>query len=212
MSNRKEALASFHRTTILESANALFLEKGVEGSTMDEIAKQADYSKSTLYVYFKSKEDIFNYIIRDAMLRFEEDMTHLSQTQAGVSDFFLGVCANLVKMYDKHPMYFDGLTGRIDVSDDALVSDPILLEIYDAGERLNDIMLAKLRQGEDEKLLRPGQADMDTLFVLWASICGIIVTTSEKRHYVSYRMAASRESIMNHGFQLLLRSILLEKE
>lgn len=212
MSKRKEALASFHRTTILEAANALFLEKGVEGTTMDEIAKQADYSKSTLYVYFKSKEEIFNYIIRDAMLTFEEDMMHLSQTQVGVSDFFWGVCTNLVKMYDKHPMYFAGLTGGIDVSDDAFASDPILLEIYDAGERLNDIILAKLRQGEEEKLLRPGQADMDTLFVLWASICGIIVTTSEKRHYVSYRMAASRESIMNHGFQLLLRSILLEKE
>ena len=36
------------------------LEKGIALTTMDDISKEAGYSKSTVYVYFKSKDEIYN--------------------------------------------------------------------------------------------------------------------------------------------------------
>ncbi|MBD5462568.1 MAG: helix-turn-helix transcriptional regulator [Lachnospiraceae bacterium] len=36
---------------------------------MDDIAKTADYSKSTIYVYFKSKEEIYHQGIEEDYLR-----------------------------------------------------------------------------------------------------------------------------------------------
>ena len=54
---RKQALEKFHRDSIMDAAGELFGKKGIDGTTMDDIAKLADYSKSTIYVYFKSKED-----------------------------------------------------------------------------------------------------------------------------------------------------------
>lgn len=49
--NRKEQ--------ILKGALLVFKEKGIEKSTMDEIAKQSDFGKASLYYYFSSKEEIF---------------------------------------------------------------------------------------------------------------------------------------------------------
>ena len=43
----------------LKGALSVFKEKGLEKATMDEIAKQADFGKATLYYYFHSKEEIF---------------------------------------------------------------------------------------------------------------------------------------------------------
>ena len=57
---KREKLKEFHRSNILEVAKKLFLENGFIQTTMDDIAKVADYSKSTLYVYFKSKEEIMH--------------------------------------------------------------------------------------------------------------------------------------------------------
>jgi Transcriptional regulator len=57
---KREKLKEFHRSNILEVAKKLFLENGFIQTTMDDIAKMADYSKSTLYVYFKSKEEIMH--------------------------------------------------------------------------------------------------------------------------------------------------------
>ena len=64
MAQKKEnRLVRFNRQNILEAAERLFAEKGVRQTTMDDIAKAADYSKSTVYVYFKSKDEIYDWII-----------------------------------------------------------------------------------------------------------------------------------------------------
>lgn len=43
---------------ILETALSLFAEKGYKETTIDEIAKECNIAKGSVYVYFKSKEDI----------------------------------------------------------------------------------------------------------------------------------------------------------
>ena len=53
--SKKQALTEFHRGSILAAAERLFAEKGTEKTTMDDIAREAEYSKATLYVYFQSK-------------------------------------------------------------------------------------------------------------------------------------------------------------
>ena len=38
------------------------LKNGIENTSMDDIAKEAGYSKATLYVYFKNKDEIIGAI------------------------------------------------------------------------------------------------------------------------------------------------------
>ncbi|MCD8238012.1 MAG: TetR/AcrR family transcriptional regulator [Clostridiales bacterium] len=47
------------RTEILEAAKKRFKEKGFYGCSINDIAKTAGITKSLLYYYFKSKEDIY---------------------------------------------------------------------------------------------------------------------------------------------------------
>jgi AcrR family transcriptional regulator len=47
---------------ILEAARHLFFEKGYS-ATMDEIAKKAELGKGTLYLYFKSKDELYVSVI-----------------------------------------------------------------------------------------------------------------------------------------------------
>jgi AcrR family transcriptional regulator len=44
---------------ILNAAQKVFLAKGFEQTTIEDIAEQAELSKGTLYLYFKSKEDLY---------------------------------------------------------------------------------------------------------------------------------------------------------
>jgi len=47
------------RRQILEGARAVFLEKGFDAASMNDIARVAGVSKGTLYVYFEDKEHLF---------------------------------------------------------------------------------------------------------------------------------------------------------
>ncbi|NVJ97837.1 MAG: TetR/AcrR family transcriptional regulator [Alphaproteobacteria bacterium] len=44
---------------IIDAASMLFLEKGFDGTSMDEVAKRAGVSKQTVYSHFSSKEQLF---------------------------------------------------------------------------------------------------------------------------------------------------------
>jgi AcrR family transcriptional regulator len=65
---------------IKKSAASLFQKKGFEDTTMDGIAGRAEISKATIYLYFKSKEDLFYELV-------QEQMTNLSR--------------NLIEIYNK---------------------------------------------------------------------------------------------------------------
>ena len=51
------------RRQILEGARLVFRAKGFDGASMEMIARQANVSKGTLYVYFDSKEALFEALI-----------------------------------------------------------------------------------------------------------------------------------------------------
>jgi len=53
------------RKQILDGARAVFLNDGFDGASMNDIARVAGVSKGTLYVYFDSKEALFEALIRE---------------------------------------------------------------------------------------------------------------------------------------------------
>ncbi len=53
------------RQALLKAALDEFYEKGLTAARADDIAERAGLSKGTLYVYFKSKEDLFKALIEN---------------------------------------------------------------------------------------------------------------------------------------------------
>lgn len=63
LSDRKLKERKDRQDLILKGALQVFKSKGIEGSTMDEIALESGFGKATLYYYFKSKEEVFAAIL-----------------------------------------------------------------------------------------------------------------------------------------------------
>lgn len=74
MKNTKEA--------IFKSGVKIFSNKGYTAATMDDIATDAGVAKGTLYYYFKSKEEIFNFIISKGMQLIESQLHDAISTQS----------------------------------------------------------------------------------------------------------------------------------
>src|SRR5262252_6994677 len=56
-------IESAKRRQIVDGARRVFLAQGFDAASMGEIARTAGVSKGTLYVYFKSKEELFAAIV-----------------------------------------------------------------------------------------------------------------------------------------------------
>ncbi|OJJ19615.1 hypothetical protein BKI52_22680 [marine bacterium AO1-C] len=59
---------------ILKNAKELFRRYGLKKTTMEDIAKSSGKGKSTLYYYFKSKDEIFEAVAKQEMESFIKDL------------------------------------------------------------------------------------------------------------------------------------------
>ncbi len=60
IASRKERQKEELRTKILQTAKELFMEHGFEHTSIRNIAERIEYSPTTIYLYFKDKDDIFH--------------------------------------------------------------------------------------------------------------------------------------------------------
>lgn len=91
-----DKLACERRVQILEVALKLFAEKGVEGTTIKQIAERADISAGLLYHYFKGKSDLLKEVIDHRALKLPhlEEM-HDQPVEDVLPLFVRGICDDL---------------------------------------------------------------------------------------------------------------------
>ncbi len=70
------------RDQILDGAGVVFLEKGFDGASMNDICRAAGVSKGTLYVYFEDKLDLFQSLISRKRERFYRGLEEELNTDA----------------------------------------------------------------------------------------------------------------------------------
>lgn len=75
---------SAKRRQILEGARRVFLASGFDGASMGEIAKTAGVSKGTLYVYFESKEALFEALTLEEKAGLAEALFRLDEADPDV--------------------------------------------------------------------------------------------------------------------------------
>jgi len=62
------------RAYLLEAAAALFTRQGFEGTSVEQIAEEAGYTKGALYTHFESKEDLFVALLESTVRTQIEDL------------------------------------------------------------------------------------------------------------------------------------------
>ncbi len=62
------------RQKLLEVARELFAHKGLEATTMNDIASTSGRGRRTLYTYFRNKEEIYYAVIEEELERLSEKM------------------------------------------------------------------------------------------------------------------------------------------
>lgn len=204
---KKEKLIQFNKSCILETAELLFSKNGVRETTMDDIARASDYSKSTIYVYFKSKEEIYNHIIYAHMHDLYEAVNHCIKTSDSFEQCYFSICSRLVELYEEHPLYFEGMMGTISIDEKELSENEILQKIYETGESINHSMSLLFDKGICDHYLRQDLQVLPAVFTLWASLANTIIIAHQKETYISKRMKIDKGQFMQYGFQLLLLSI-----
>jgi len=93
--NKTDVVTDFRRAQVIDAARERFSKHGLAGTTMDGIAQAAGVAKGTVYLYYKSKEDIFRQILDEDLTYFyDETVPPISgpgDIEQKLRGYFLGV-------------------------------------------------------------------------------------------------------------------------
>ena len=83
---------------IAEAAFAAFAEKGYAATRVDDVAKRAGVSKGLMYLYYKTKEDLFKAVIKNVVVpRVDAITVEVSRSNLSAEDFIRGPLRTFLK-------------------------------------------------------------------------------------------------------------------
>jgi TetR/AcrR family transcriptional regulator len=134
------------RQAVLDQAIAQFAAVGLRGASVSSIARQAGLTPSAVYVYFPSKQALFEAAVDTDAAGMIADA--VPEILAGAFDGNFGrVFAQLLSSLPSHPLARRVLAGEEGTGAERLVQLPAEL-------RLHDGLTAALRRGQREGTVR----------------------------------------------------------
>ena len=204
---KKQMLIQFHRENILQAAKQLFETKGITVTTVDDIAKAAGISKSTMYVYFKKKEEMIDEILFEQITLLKNLLQKCVKKEKDPKACYFSICKKLVEFQKQYPVYFPLLLGEIEVTEKALREREALQKIYGVGEEINNTIANLLISGIKDGKIREEIQVIPTVWYLWSGISEIILFADNKQEYIRKRIGMKKQEYMDYAFALLFHSI-----
>jgi TetR/AcrR family transcriptional regulator len=88
---------------IAEAAREVFIEKGMDGARMQEIADKAGINKSLLHYYFRTKEKLFAFIFSKLIHRIGEKLGSLMEEGVSIENKVTGFVDLYIDILLKNP-------------------------------------------------------------------------------------------------------------
>ncbi len=170
---RRDEEKAARRQGILAAARAVYSEKGFFGTTIEDIASEARVSVGTIYLYYKSKEDLYVSLLTDVMATFTEELTRILQSRArpdrklrSAWNFFLSFRKEMPESYRVFFLFHDKRFPA------ALPPETLAALNDNAGA--NFALLARIvEEGMEAGIYRKGNP-REVVDVLWSTFMGLV--------------------------------------
>ena len=166
--HRQEREKQELRQAILAAAGELFLEQGYERFSLRKVAERVGYSPTTIYLYFRDKDDLLFTVVEEGFERFSQQLAAAAQSQEDAWERLIALGRAYVAFGLQNPVYYQLMFMQ---RADFLTHTPV-------GESQPRIMSFQVlrqtvQQAIDDGVLRPGDAESYS-DVLWALVHGMV--------------------------------------
>jgi AcrR family transcriptional regulator len=199
------------RDEIITAAEKVFFQKGLAEATMDEIAEAAELSKGTLYLYYKSKEDLYLAVAMKGM----DIMFELFEKATGGPEPVLKRIANLGEAYyeyfEKHRDYFRMFFFFENPQFHSQVSPEILEQCKESDKRIWGLVKGLIQTAIDEGMLHEGLDPMEAGVMLWSNSNGLMRLIDRQDHYTYESLDVDLSALLRKSNSFLVEAMMTEK-
>ena len=185
------------RDAILKAAKAVFAEKGLLASTIDDVAEGAEVAKGTIYRYFKAKEEIFAALMDEGLALVGKRFSEAVDLSLPADENLRRLCDAYCRVYREEPQYFKLLffCSHADVRA-KVCANPSECQGLPP-------LAALIQRGIDEGTFSPTVDAAKAAAIAWASSNGIILLFEQELQQ-STRFNLPIEELLRTNTELLI--------
>lgn len=191
---------------LIEAAEDLFFEKGYSGTTMEQVSKRAGFSKRTVYLYYKNKDELFLTVASRGLAMLQSALEKVPVTDRGYEEAITDIMEVYILFATERPEYFRIAFQEADKRMLANVSVEVR-DLLASQERACLAVPARVvEQGIAEGMVPPVDPE-EAAIVFWGTVTGIILLSLGGSQTVlpDNRIEIIRRAVwvLYHGFKNL---------
>lgn len=202
----KLKVSELKKNNIIDHAEKLFSELGIENTTMDIIAKDAEISKRTVYTYFSSKSELYNAILYRANKEMYEYFYILSQKKEfdlfNPKEKLKSLWNALVNFKKEKELYFEIIIMYENKKEDFSTTDKYLEQAYEWGQKTHN-MLRDIVIKSDFDYIKGKNPD-EIILILWISSVSFLQTIDVKKLYLQDYFHIDEKKFENTFFEHII--------
>ena len=166
---------------IQEAAHKVFLEKGFYAATIEHIAREAELSIGTIYLYFKTKEELFASLNLKTIEIYDQGLDEITADPALSPEEKLRRAWALLKtVFCQSPLNIRALVhGQLQGSLQN-ISPGLLASLNRTGKDLLNKLAGILQEGMDRELFVRANP-LALADIMWGSFTGVVTWEQAKR-------------------------------
>lgn len=206
---RRERERLVRKNDIIDAAETVFFKKGIQQATMDEVAKEAEFSKRTIYIYFQSKEQLYFEIMLRAHRNLNNMMTEALASHIAASSLEkINIMGRTFYKFSKvYPNHLKAILDYQTTEDDFESIDDVILACYEEGEKSLNYLKDAIRQGIVEGSIIE---DIDVNYmavILWTNMIAVFNLTWKKENYLKHYHHCDGDRLIDVAIDLIIRGI-----
>jgi AcrR family transcriptional regulator len=172
---RKQRERELRKKQILKAAEKIITKKGMQNTTMDEIAESCELSKGTLYLYFKNKEELIFSLLIMILDNFIKIMESNLKKQDSFQSRFATIGESYLEFYHKYPYQFKIMNHAPEQHPEIEhTARELESELMARNTKVWSMVESVIQEGIDIGLIRKDINPLEIGISLWASSNGMI--------------------------------------
>jgi len=203
---RKEREKQQRRKDIISAAEGVFFLKGFERATMDDVAEKAELSKGTLYLYFKSKEDLHLAVAMKAIEQLSETTDRIRNSEVNGLQKLVQLGRAFIQFARQFPDHMNAILRLegMDLKNTSMSTADMRQFLFERSPV--KLVLEFISQGLEENVIRKDIEPQVIAHTLWMQTLGIIQVLAFKKSLFEIIELSPDELFENH-IELLLNGI-----
>jgi len=169
---RKAREKRIRHQQILDAAYEVFNQVGFFAATMDQIAERAEIAKGTIYIYFKSKEELYFSLLLNGQDILISMLTDMKKRPAPPDQVLEETAKTLFRFYREHTSYFRIFMVMQQEEMQAKLSPELSQQINDQATMILNLLSNQIQGAVDTGAFN-SVSPWHVANILWGSFTGI---------------------------------------